>query len=106
EAVVTEDPTNTKARHELARAYNNLGILQLRMGKPPAEALRAHQRAGELREQLAREAPDNAGYKNDLARSYHNLARVQAKTGQRAEALRSLERARTIREELVKKRIE
>ena len=72
EEIRQSDPTSADARSLLAESYNGRAILAL---KAPdyALALRYHQQAFELREQLAREFPRHAKYHAWLGATLNNL---------------------------------
>jgi tetratricopeptide (TPR) repeat protein len=62
-----------QARQELARTYNNLGLLLAAAGRQ-SEAEKAYERAVAIHEALTRSEPRKREYKLELAKFYGNLA--------------------------------
>lgn len=87
-------------RANLAGTYQRVGLITREIGSNN-EALAAHQKALELREQLARATPNDAKAQQDLAETYLSLGYLQADVGQPAEAQRSLQKAQQILEPLI-----
>ena len=69
----TQLMTNPDPRQDLARAYNNLGVL-LRQEKRLQESRNLQELAISIDEQLAKDQPDNRKYKYELATLSENLA--------------------------------
>jgi eukaryotic-like serine/threonine-protein kinase len=93
----TEDPFK---RRDLAMVYNNLGNLQVEIGRFD-DARTTHEKALALREGLVRKSPDNAGWLFDLSYSEHNLGWLDGKAGRPDSALAHYRRAAELREKIV-----
>src|SRR5207244_3771137 len=70
--------TDAKQQAELARIYNNLGILLKSLGRFP-EAKQDLERARELRAALVQESPKQSEYVEGLAESWYHLGAVLAR---------------------------
>jgi tetratricopeptide (TPR) repeat protein len=101
EELARAHPGVVRYRADLARTYNNLGLLQKEANKR-AEALEWYGKARELREALARARPDVVRYRADLAATYNNLGILQKEANKRAEALEWYGKARELREALAR----
>jgi tetratricopeptide (TPR) repeat protein len=75
EQLPTELSASVDTRQELARAYNNLGVLVRKQGRFP-EAQTLLERAVSIHEGLTRDKPDNREYKFELATLSENLAEL------------------------------
>ena len=81
------DRTNDRFhRRDLAMVYNNLGNLQVDIGRFD-EARTTHEKALALRQGLARERPDDMATLCDLSYSEHNLGWLDSKVGRPESAL-------------------
>ena len=96
-----ENPTVTEFRRILARANNDLGLLQSQTGES-AEVLESLRRAVVVRQKLAEDNPAIPGFRNSMAASQTNVADLLRAMGWIAEARECYERAIVVREELVK----
>lgn len=67
---------NPDPRQDLARAYNNLGVLFRKM-RQPHESKPYLVKAVVIHEELAKERPENREYKFELAKLSENLAELQ-----------------------------
>jgi tetratricopeptide (TPR) repeat protein len=101
--LVRDYPAVPAYRHDLAIASIHLGRLSLGVGKP-AEAERQFRQAIALFEQLLKaDTPDRAaGNSRGLAAALTELGRALQAGGKAADAMKALQRARTIQEKLVK----
>jgi tetratricopeptide (TPR) repeat protein len=100
EELVRNHPEVVRYQADLARIYNNLGVIQ--ESDRRAEALEWYGKARKLKEELTRSHPEVGSYRADLADTYHNLGFLQQEAGRRDEALESYGKARELREELVR----
>ena len=73
-------------------SYNLLSDHQREQGET-AEALTLARKARTLFEQLVADHPGNTSFTLELARSHNIIGRLLKRTGERAEALRSFQRA-------------
>ena len=89
-------PDRPEYRSDLARSYNNLGIMHRRNNQNELGG-EDWKRALALRDQLVREHPDDFLYRRDLAQSRSNLGNwYRDEGGQRERAEESYRRALTI----------
>jgi serine/threonine protein kinase len=94
-------PGDWDCQNDLALSYNNLGVVQKRIGHP-AEAAASYRRAVDIQRKLVRAAPAQQSYRRDLAVSLNNLGENQDKLGQAAEAVRSFQQALELQESLAR----
>jgi serine/threonine protein kinase len=87
-------------RRDLAIVYNNLGNVQVEIGRFE-EALKAHEKALGLRRGLADEFPGEEKWLAHLSYSEHNLGWVESKLGQTESALAHYRRAAELREKFL-----
>ncbi len=87
-------------RRDLAMVYNNLGNLQVEIGRFD-EARATHEKGLALRQGLAEEQPDDADSLFDLSYSEHNLGWLDSKVGRPESALAHYRRAAELREQVV-----
>ena len=106
-ALHEQQPQNVKYQQELARTYDNRGILRFDIGEFEKSKSDFDQAIQLLEPLAAKEAESQADAgdqaSQDLARTYNNLSILQRSAGQLALAQISLERAVSIHKELVKK---
>src|SRR5262249_37751949 len=88
-------------RRNLATVYNNLGNLQVELGRFD-EARATHEKALALRQGLADEQPGDAGSLVDLSYSEHNLGWLDSKAGRLETALVRYRRAVELREQVLR----
>jgi serine/threonine protein kinase len=95
--------TDSRAREALGRAYAEAGDLNAKIGSKE-EALRAHQQALTIREELQRRRPGDLDLRIDLridlARSQFEVGHMQYETGRDAEAMPAFRKALALRQEL------
>jgi tetratricopeptide (TPR) repeat protein len=99
ERLAADFPAVPLYRQDLAKTYNNLGVLLLHLGKRP-EAMEACRQALALRKKLAADFPDAPEYRDELARSHNNLGKLLTKLGNGPEAETAYREALTIAEKL------
>jgi serine/threonine-protein kinase len=87
-------------RRDLAMVYNNLGNLQVELGRFD-KARATHEKALALRQGLADEQPGDANALFDLSYSEHNLGWLDSKVGRTESALAHYRRAVELREQVV-----
>jgi serine/threonine protein kinase/tetratricopeptide (TPR) repeat protein len=93
EGLVRDQPSNSRAQAELARAHGTLGNHYAEVGNL-AEALSEHQRALEIREGLVERDPHVTSFQAALARTYANLGSLQRKSERpAAEVIESFQQA-------------
>jgi tetratricopeptide (TPR) repeat protein len=101
---VQSEPEGTRSNpdpsQELARVYNNLGVL-LSNEKHPQTAKDFYTRAISLQEALTKKDPDNRQYKFELVTYYDNLAGLEVDTNQLDAARRNNHEAVDLIEDLV-----
>jgi len=90
---LTRAGTDPGPRHELSRAFNNLGTLLIDTGHPLPEAQSYYTRAVQTHEALLAAEPTNREYRMELATFYNNLSYVQREQGDADGARRSNDRA-------------
>jgi tetratricopeptide (TPR) repeat protein len=95
-----KDPYSPAAQ-ELARAYNNLGIL-LTSQKRNLEAAELDQKAIGIYEELVKQKPDNREYQEELATLRTNLAILMMSQSQSAPAVEEVGRAVDLMEDLAR----
>ncbi len=100
EAVVREHPDDWEQQSQLARIYNELGLLHFHFHRPD-EALAYYQKGREIRERLLAAEPASFELQEYLARSLENLGNLYNSLGRPAEALPVLERCRDLRARFV-----
>ena len=76
---MAENPNVAEYQDELAKNYNNLGLLQFDLGKRET-ALESHHQARAIRKKLVANNPTMTLYSVDLGGSYCNIANVLAGT--------------------------
>jgi serine/threonine-protein kinase len=96
---VEPSATAVQMQNNLAKSYNNIGLLKAKTGRPD-EAQRWYQKALTIREKLANDKPSVTEFQEDLAASYFNLGILKAATGKPAEARDWYQKALAIREKL------
>jgi tetratricopeptide (TPR) repeat protein len=87
-------------RRDLAMVYNNLGNLEVEIGRFD-DARTTHENALALREGLVRERPDDPDPLFDLSYSEHNLGWLDTKVGRPDSALAHYRRAAELRERVI-----
>jgi tetratricopeptide (TPR) repeat protein len=87
-------------RTELAIVFNNLGNLQVDLGRFD-DARKIHAKALALREGVVRERPDDAGSLFDLSYSEHNLGWLETKCSNPDAAMTHFRRAVALREKVL-----
>ena len=88
-------------RRDLAMVYNNLGNLQVELGRFD-EARATHEKALALRQGLADEQQGDATSLSDLSYSEHNLGWLDSKVGRPESAWAHYRRAVELREQVLK----
>ena len=96
EKLVTAHPVVVTYQDDLARAFNNLGVLQLNAARDPAAAEASYLRARRLYEQLSTAQPKDPDQQANLAKTWNNLGSLQQARKRPQEARRSYEQARQI----------
>jgi eukaryotic-like serine/threonine-protein kinase len=95
------DRTNNRFhRRDLAMVYNNLGNLQVDIGRFD-EARTTHEKALALRQGLDLDRPDDMTTLFDLSYSEHNLGWLDSKVGRPESALAHFRRAVALREKVI-----
>jgi serine/threonine-protein kinase len=87
-------------RRDIAMVYNNLGNLQVEMGRYD-EARATHEKALAVRQGLVGEERENANWLFDLSYSEHNLGWLESKVGRPEAALAHYRRAAELREQVL-----
>src|SRR5205823_1306626 len=95
------NPKSFAALGSLALSVNNLGVLQLGVGKP-ADAQKSFQEALDLRLEQVKRDPKNSLAKVALAASYRDLGAAQMAQGKSDAGLKAWEKALQLREQMAK----
>jgi serine/threonine protein kinase/Tfp pilus assembly protein PilF len=94
------NPINRIYRGDLARAYNNLGMLALKNDEwKKAETYFSD--AIRLQQELVKASPGTKSYPRDLAICYNNLGMIQSRDGRLADAEQSYQRAAQLQQQLL-----
>jgi tetratricopeptide (TPR) repeat protein len=105
-AIDTLQPLATEQHPDLlaslAGSHNDLGV-ELQRQKHLPEALKAHERAREIRERLVASSPERASYRSDLSNSLANIGLVHLDGDDRPEAIDFLKQSRDVMAELVRR---
>lgn len=92
---VDHNSVNTEGRNDLALCYNNLAALLSQNGNWQ-EAIKAHQLAIDLQEQVVRKSPGVVRLRGELATSLNNLGVAYCRISQIASADEAFRRSRDI----------
>ena len=96
---ITSHGDDPKLQAELGDAYTRVGSISDEIGSKN-EALRSHERALLIWQELAGGNPSVSEFQNSLAASHNHIGLLQSANSQQAEAMRSYERALAIRQKL------